>query len=333
MHKTEHKLVAVIDMGTTNTRLSLLDESGATRSMAKGAFGVKDCAAGGGRAVLIKGLQALTRQALDQCGLMQDFITIMLCSGMITSEIGLKEIPHRIAPVGISDLAANAIEMKMPEIGPMPILFIPGVKNRIASSSPEALPQMDFMRGEETQVFGAMDLYDIELPATFMFLSSHTKLVDVDGYGSICESFTTLSGQIFDALRYQSLLASSLPTQAPPHLPLESLKQGVQAGLDYGLQRAALLVRFMDTLQDTRPEDRFAFLEGIVLASDLRAMRKGYPRMRPRVYILGNRLRAEAYQEALKWFINPDVQCAYLGENSMDEAAKWGAWRIAALRI
>jgi hypothetical protein len=55
--------------------------------------------------------------------------------------------------------------------------------------------------------------------------------------------------------------------------------------------------------------------------------------MRPRVYILGNRLRAEAYQEALKWFINPDVRCTYLGENSMDEAAKRGAWRIATFRI
>jgi len=191
---------------------------------------------------------------------------------------------------------------------------------------------MDFMRGEETQVFGAMDLFDIKLPATFMFLSSHTKLVDVDGNGSICESFTTLSGQIFNSLRYQSLLASSLPDEEPPHLHLDLLKQGVQAGLDYGLQRSALLVRFMDTLQDTRPEERFAFLEGIVLASDLRAIRKGYPRLRQRVYMLGNRLRAEAYQAALLGYINPDVRCDYLGEDSMDEAAKRGAWRIANLR-
>jgi 2-dehydro-3-deoxygalactonokinase len=256
----------------------------------------------------------------------------MLCSGMITSEIGIKEIPHRIVPVSIQDLAENALELSMPEIGPMPIMFIPGIKNRITSGGPGALSQMDFMRGEETQVFGAIDLYNIELPATFMFLSSHTKLVDVDRKGCICGSFTTMSGQIFNSLRYQSLLASSLPAEEPGHLPLESLNQGLQAGLDYGMLRAALLVRFMDTLQETKPEERFAFLEGVVLASDLRSIRKGCRQIRQRVYMLGNRLRAEAYQESLEKFLNQSVKCNYLGENSMDDAAKRGALRIAALR-
>jgi 2-dehydro-3-deoxygalactonokinase len=103
----------------------------------------------------------------------------------------------------------------MPEILPAPIVLIPGVKNRVERPCLDTLEQMDFMRGEETQVFGSIDLYGVEVPVTFMFLSSHTKLVDVDQNRRITRSFTTLSGQVFNALRFQTLLASSIPEGKP----------------------------------------------------------------------------------------------------------------------
>ena len=68
------------------------------------------------------------------------------------------------------------------------------------------------------------------------------------------------------------------------------------------------------------------------MASDLRAIQKGYPRLRQHAYLLGNRLRCEAYQESLRAFFNSDTDYSYLGENSMEEAAKRGAFRIAVLR-
>lgn len=327
------KFFAIVDMGTTNTRLTLVDPSGKVHDSVKGEFGVKDRAAIGNREILIKGLNQLLIEAVQNKGILLSQIECMLCSGMITSEIGLIDIPHRIAPVGAKDLAAHTQEVSMPEILPAPILLIPGVKNRVEHPSADSLDEMDFMRGEETQVFGAIELYGVEVPVTFMFLSSHTKLVDVDENRRISRSFTTLSGQIFNAFRFQTLLASSVPENNPTCIHEESLLRGVRNGLKNGTLRAALMVRFMDTLIRTSPEERFAFLEGIIIASDIQAIRSSYPFLRKRIAILGDRLRSEAYRVAFKTFLDPSLECTYLGEQSMDRAALHGALRIANLHL
>lgn len=326
------KYFAIVDMGTTNTRLTLVDTIGEVYDCVKGEFGVKDRAVMGKREILIKGLNRLLIEAVQNRGMLLSQIERMLCSGMITSEIGLIDIPHRIAPVGVGELAAHAQEVSMPEILPAPIIFIPGIKNKVDHPSADSLGEMDFMRGEETQVFGAIELYGIEVPVTFVFLSSHTKLVDVDEKHRITRSFTTLSGQIFNAFRFQTLLASSIPEKDPTSVHEESLFRGIRAGLRDGILRAALMVRFMDTLIQTAPEERFSFLEGIIIASDIQAIKNNYPFMRKRVVILGHRPRSDAYRVAFKEFLDPSLECIYLGEESMDRVALHGALTIANLR-
>ena len=125
-----NELFAIVDMGTTNTRLTLADSSGSIRSSAKGNFGVKDSAATGSREILVIGLNRLTEEISQETGISLGQIKYMICSGMITSEIGLIDIPHRIAPVGVDDLAVHAQELSMPEILPSPIIFIPGIRNK-----------------------------------------------------------------------------------------------------------------------------------------------------------------------------------------------------------
>jgi len=323
---------AIVDMGTTNTRLNLVDSLGHVHGSVKGEFGVKDRAVSGSKDVLIQGLHQLVENVIQEKGIPARQITQMLCSGMITSEIGLVDIPHLFTPVDMKQLSANICELSMPEILPAPIIFIPGVRNRIEEPSQDNLGNMDFMRGEETQVFGAMDLYEIPVPVTFMFLSSHTKLVDVDENRQITGSFTTLSGQIFNAFRYNTLLASSIPKKDPEFVHEEALIRGVRAGLKDGILRAGLMVRFMDVLIDTTPEERFAFLEGLIIASDLQAIKSSYPSLRKHTVIMGNPLRTKAYEFAFKRFLKPSIECRYLGDESMDRSAIRGAMKIAELR-
>jgi 2-dehydro-3-deoxygalactonokinase len=321
----------IVDMGTTNTRLNLVDSLGNVHGSVKGEFGVKDRAASGSRGVLIQGLHALVEKVTEKTSISPAQIMQMLCSGMITSEIGLVDIPHLFAPVNIKQLSANIRELSMPEILPAPIICIPGIRNRIEEPSQDNLGKMDFMRGEETQVFGAIDLYEIPTPVTFMFLSSHTKLVDVDEDQRITGSFTTLSGQIFNAFRFDTLLASSVPKKDPEFLHEEALARGIKAGIKTGILRAGMIVRFMDVLIDTSPEERFAFLEGLIIASDIYAIKSSYPFLREHMVILGNPLRTKAYELAFKQFFNSSIECRYLGEESMDRSAIRGALKIAEL--
>ncbi len=321
----------IVDMGTTNTRLSLVDETGIILQAVDGPFGVKDRAVSGDKQVLIDGLKGLVKEIRDQAG--EDFNQVerLLCSGMITSEVGLIEIPHCLAPVSAKELAAKARQVEMEEVAPYPLTFFPGIRNAVNGSDLAALEKMDFMRGEETQVFGAVDLYGVTLPATFVFLSSHTKLVDVDEQGRITRSFTTLSGQLFDTLRYRTLLASSLPAEDPGNLVEGFLFDGVRAGLKQGLLRSSLMIRFMDTLIETKPKERFSFLEGIVIAEDIRAIRSSYPYLRDNLVFLGDGLRAQAYIEAFREFLKKKRECRYLGPRSMVDSAVNGALYLESL--
>lgn len=321
-------LSAVVDMGTTNTRLTVVDRSGMVYASAKGDFGVKDRAASGSKEILTHGLNRLIMTALEGKNISLSQIKRMVGVGMITSDIGLVNIPHRTAPVDLDDLATHVEEITLPEIPLSPMMLIPGVKNRVDRPSLGTLGDMDFMRGEETQVFGALELYEIQVPATFMFLTSHTKLIDVDETHCITRSFTTMSGQMFDALRFHSFLASSLPDQNPSDVDREALRRGVEFGSKVGILRAGLMVRFMHILMDSAPEERFSFLEGIVIASDIQAIQNGYPFMRKRVVILGDRFRSEAYRLALEVFVDPLVETICLEETSLERATLHGALSI-----
>ena len=326
------KLFAIVDMGTTNTRLTIVDSSGKVHVSVRGKFGVKDRASTGSREILIRGLNQLLTEGTSNNGISATQIEKILCSGMITSEIGLVEIPHLSAPVTVRDLAANIHELFMPELASIPLVFIPGVKNRIQQASLDALEEMDFMRGEETQTFGAVEAFHVELPVTFMFLSSHTKMVDVDENACITRSFTTLSGQIFDAFRFQTFLASSISKKDPSSIHSESLFRGVKVGLRSGILRSALMVRFMDVLTQSSFDERFSFLEGIIISSDIQAVKNSYPFLRKRILILGDKLRSDAYIMAFKTFLDPHIECIYLGEDGLDRATILGSLRVAKLR-
>jgi 2-dehydro-3-deoxygalactonokinase len=320
---------AIVDMGTTNTRLSVVDRSGKVYASAKGEFGVKDRAATGSKEILISGLNRLIEAITEGKNLSLSQIERMIGVGMITSDIGLLDVPHRIAPVDLDHLATHLEEITLPEIPLSSIILIPGVKNRVESPSLGSLGDMDFMRGEETQVFGAIELYEVKVPTTFMFLTSHTKLIDVDEAYRITRSFTTISGQIFDALRFHSFLASSLPEQNPSGIHREALLRGIEFGLKVGILRAGLMVRFMHILMHTSPEERFSFLEGIIIASDIQAIQNGYPFMRKRLVILGDRFRSEAYRVAFQVFLDRSIEYIGLEEASLERATLRGALRIA----
>ena len=115
-----NKLMAIVDMGTSNSRLFITDVAGNIRVSVQGGFGVKDRAITGSREVLLNGLRKLLNKAVRETHISRDQIECFLCSGMITSEIGLAEIPHCTAPVSAQDLARETREQSFVEILPVP---------------------------------------------------------------------------------------------------------------------------------------------------------------------------------------------------------------------
>lgn len=98
--------VVVIDSGTTNSRVRLLRE-GTVIGAASVQVGVVDTTKTGSNAALKQGVRQAFDQALRDGEVSVGEIPYALGFGMITSELGVVEIPHLVAPVGIQDLSVD----------------------------------------------------------------------------------------------------------------------------------------------------------------------------------------------------------------------------------
>lgn len=99
---------AVIDCGTTNTRVYIVDREGKIIASGERRVGVRNTSMTGSKDTLRNGLCEAIEQAAANAKITLKDISFAIASGMITSEIGLIELPHLIAPIGLEDLAAHA---------------------------------------------------------------------------------------------------------------------------------------------------------------------------------------------------------------------------------
>ena len=124
-------MFAVLDCGTTTTRVYIVDENRSILASGREKVGVRDTAITGSRDTLRSGITKLFRETLSTLGLEETDISYVIASGMITSELGLMEIPHLIAPAGLHELAESIYEAKSGEVLPIacPVYFIRGIRN------------------------------------------------------------------------------------------------------------------------------------------------------------------------------------------------------------
>ena len=308
------KHIGVIDCGTTNSRLSIVTPDGAVKAQTCAKIGVKDTAIQGSNEPLKRGLTSLFEQAAEKSGIDPHDISPVISSGMITSELGLLEIPHLVAPAGIDDFATSLTRLE-PSKGlaiPSDLYLIRGVKNK--PNPPKGAPissvrNLDFMRGEETQVMGLLALEGAGAPTTVVNLSSHTKYISVDAEGRIRGAITTLSGQVYESLVQGTFIGKSIakPAVAAAVEVVEHLEADLEETThlastlvnEVGLLRALLVPRFMDTLMTTDWRIRKCFVDACLVADDLQAQRL-FPeygfRKGERVYLIGQESRCEVFK-------------------------------------
>jgi 2-dehydro-3-deoxygalactonokinase len=299
---------ATIDCGTTNSRVYVLDA--ALRIVHKGSrkVGVRDTAITGSRDVLRAGLAGLVEETARDAGLQLTDLRFAITSGMITSEIGLQEIPHLWAPAGLTELADSLTVSRDPTVFPLnlPLVFIRGIKNPYPPETTyEDIRRIDFMRGEETQIMGLLTRPELPPPPlTAVVLSSHTKYIHVQADGRIAGSLTTLSGQVFEAIHQATSIGKSIAAEGEPEpndLAL-AVHTAYQAVHHAGFLRALLMPRFMDVLLKVPAEIRRTFVEAAIAAEDVKVLDDfhlvGFPRDCPLI-LIGSPRRCRVFREVL----------------------------------
>lgn len=310
-------MFAVLDCGTTTTRVYIVDENRSILASGREKVGVRDTAITGSRDTLRSGITKLFRETLSTLGLEETDISYVIASGMITSELGLMEIPHLIAPAGLHELAESIYEAKSGEVLPIacPVYFIRGIRNDYGENVRAGkLRTVDFMRGEEAQVMGILTETENRGPCTIVALSSHTKLIYVDENNRIAASNTTLSGQLYEAICSATSIGKSLqPCEAEPSggYSWEALVSiAADCVKNAGLSRTLLMPRFMQVLMRTNSDERRIFTDAALAADDMYAFRemRNWGMVGGRYIFYGHAERCRMYEYMLRQEFGADLR-------------------------
>jgi 2-dehydro-3-deoxygalactonokinase len=247
--KTRIRMAALIavDWGTSSLRAARIAADGTVQEQRASPRGILTVPAGGFEHVL-----------QQTCGdWLQDAHALCLISGMAGSRQGWREAPYCPCPAGFEELARS-----LQWIAPGRIALVPGL-----SCESEGVP--DVIRGEEVQVFGAIDLLQ-QRDGVFVLPGTHSKWVRVAD--ARVQSFATfMSGEVYALLRQHSILGRMMPADDGA-LDEDAFTRGVRyARQTGGLLRSAFSARTL-ALFDRLPAPALAsYLSGLVIGEELRA--------------------------------------------------------------
>jgi len=266
-------MFAVIDCGSTNTRVYLIDHE-TIMGKSEVHVGVKDTTATGSTAKLKEGIKAACVQAAQAADVSIASIRYAIASGMITSDLGLLEVPHMTAPASVDDLAKQVMIVHDPAVFPLdiPVIFVRGIKNDSGNNTWNDVRSMDLMRGEETQTIGLLARLAPQLPVNIIELGSTTKFIHVDVEGRIAGSVTSLSGQVYDAVKKETFLGSCVREEAPAREAFfaeEIWRKAYECVQEAGFLRTLLLTRFIQFSMKTTAQERKFFMESAIAADDM----------------------------------------------------------------
>jgi 2-dehydro-3-deoxygalactonokinase len=290
------KPLIAIDWGTSSLRAALLDAQGQVMKELSRPRGILTVAPG----EFPKVFEEITAQwaaAPD---------TLYLLSGMVGSRQGWVEAPYCACPAGFSDIAGA-----MTWVEPGRIAIVPGMSCEL-----HGVP--DVMRGEETQVFGALQLQGID-HGLFVLPGTHSKWVRVAG-GRVVSLSTCMTGEFYALLRQHSILARTMPDTDSEFEPY-AFERGVQHAWHCdNLMHAAFSARTL-ALFDRLPQAALpSYLSGMVIGEELRSQH--LRKLADPIVIVGSALLTQRYELAMRLL---DIPVRTVGP----EATWRGLWAIA----
>ena len=245
--------VAVADWGTTRLRVWLLDGAGAVVGERRSDEGLLSAQPNRFGEILERQLAAMGAPAA---------LPAVIC-GMAGSRQGWTEVPYVNVPAAPGTIFASAA--RVPGVT-RDVRIVPGLAQRDAA-------RPDVMRGEETQLAGAMARLAAGRHLACM-PGTHSKWVEIRD-GTVAGFQTFMTGELFSVLSAQSILRHSIgeETRVAAASPVfagwcrDALDSPAPIELNLFRIRAATLLR------DLKPGDAAAALSGVLIGAEIAAAR------------------------------------------------------------
>lgn len=285
-----------LDWGTTSCRAYLIGADGVVLERVTDGTGI------------LKVENSAFGAALDAMIGRWDTKLPVILSGMIGSRQGWKEAPYARCPAGADDIVKALARIEWSELS---IALVPGL-----STENNAMP--DVMRGEETQILGALALSKND-SGLFLLPGTHSKWAEVRD-GRIATFRTFMTGEVFGALKEHTILGRLMREGAPN---ADGFARGVREGATLGSAGALLNRLFatrtyglMNRLTETALSD---YLSGLLVGAEIAEATK---QIKALVTIIASPALAQRYTDALR----------LLGHESTiapPDCVAAGHWRIA----
>ena len=206
----------------------------------------------------------------------------ILMSGMIGAKQGWVEAPYAQCPAGLAEIGAAIATIETRTLGA--IGLVPGVSAMGRDGAP------DVMRGEETQILGALAATN-RVDGVFVLPGTHSKWARVEA-GRIVSFATYMTGELFAALKAHTILGRSMETGPQDDA---SFALGVRAAA--GLERpgdvlhAIFMTRTLGLFDRLKPAQAPDYLSGVLIGAELLS---GAQSARE-AFVIGSRTLTERY--------------------------------------
>jgi 2-dehydro-3-deoxygalactonokinase len=231
----------------------------------------------------------------------------IVMSGMVGSRQGWVEAPYAACPAGAAEIAAATIAIPSAKLGR--ILLAPGLSAFDSRGAP------DVMRGEETQILGAL-LASGAADGLFVLPGTHSKWARVEA-GRIVAFETFMTGETFAALKGHTVLGRLMAEGKAPDGP-DGFALGVRAAAALerpgDLLHAIFAARTLGLFDRLAPAALAEYLSGLLIGAEIVAGARGASA----ATVVGSPQLAERYGAAgalLGVALSPaPAHCATLGQ-------------------
>lgn len=206
-------------------------------------------------------------------------------AGMVGSARGWSEAPQLDLPVSASDLANHVVAAP----GLDNAWIVPGVKTVSAY-------QVDVMRGEEIQAFGALAMAGDDT-ALCCLPGTHSKWVRLEA-GRMLDFTTLMTGELYHAVRFHTLPGE--PDRGKEAFDAEGFEQGMQAAQHpAGPLHALFEARSRHLYAGLAAAQVGSFISGVLIGSEAHTQRALFSGPQ-KVLLVGSSALNALYRRALE---------------------------------
>jgi 2-dehydro-3-deoxygalactonokinase len=308
--------LVALDWGTTSLRAYLFDAAGQVLATHESSAGIMNLP----RAAAEGGFDAAFESA---CGAWLERVPGLpvIAAGMVGSAQGWLEAPYVDAPASADALVAGIVRVRTAR--GVTLHIVPGVLER------GELPNV--MRGEETQIFGALGddaaAADDSRPELIGLPGTHAKWVVVRAR-RIERFHTFMTGEVFAALREHTILGRTMVT--PDRLDTDAFLRGVNIARlkgQAGVLATVFSSRTLGLTGQLTGQQQPDYLSGLLIGHELAGLGTVLAQHQTglaghALRLIGNEALCGRYQLALTQFGCTEAKL-------VRQATERGLWRIA----